>query len=199
MAQTHDDLDDGPSANGSHGGPSSWRTAIEDRVRTLEVKFAEYQAVMEGSDHVIAKLAEPPSTPPPLLASDRVLVLAASQTAPTPPAPPQGAVLHPPESTIPTTRGWFLMQLAAEFRLMVRMYFDPRYRISRTTQFVLPGIVLLAVLNYFLFASWFSIAIVGPVLERIIDMVLCVIGYKLLTWETGRYRDVLNYLGRYQQ
>ena len=50
--------------------------------------------------------------------------------------------------------------------------------------------------NYFLF-SWFSVPVVSPVLERVLAVVLGVVGYKLLTRETARYREVLEYMSRY--
>src|SRR5262245_28089197 len=66
--------------------------------------------------------------------------------------PPPGAVLHPPAAAAnPAERKWFLTQLWAEVRLAAQMYFDPRYRVSRTTQFALPGIALLLVFSYFFF------------------------------------------------
>ncbi len=77
------------------------------------------------------------------------------------------------------------------------MYFDPRYRISRTSQFAIPGIALLILLNYFFFAVWINIPFLSPIVERAIDILLCVVGYKLLIRELDRYRDVLNYLARY--
>lgn len=177
--------------------PCSWQTQLEDRVRRLEVTLAEYHApaVREGGDRVITKLSDVATATQPLIATDRVLVLASSQEQP---PPPRGAVLHPPETPdMRENRGWFLLQLLGEFRLALRMYFDPRYRISRTAQFAIPGIILLAVINYFLFATMMNIAVVGPILERTIDVVLFIVAYKLLTWEIARYKDVLAYLSRY--
>lgn len=111
------------------------------------------------------------------------------------PAPPSGAVLHPPAD--PASRQWFLMQLWSEFRLAVRMYFDPRYRVSRTVQFLLPLVLALFVLNYLLFGVWFDIPILSPILERVGGVLLAVFLYKVLTRELVRYRDVLEYLTRY--
>lgn len=113
--------------------------------------------------------------------------------------PPDGAVLHPPAPVDPAARKWFLVQLWSELRLAVRMYFDPRYRISRTAQFVLPGILLLFALNYFLFAVWFALPVVSPILERVVCVLLAVFFYKVLTRELVRYREVLDYLARYGQ
>jgi hypothetical protein len=114
-----------------------------------------------------------------------------------PPAPPEGAVLHPPVPSDPAARHWFFVQLWTELRLMVRMYFDPHYRVSRTVQFVLPAILVLFVLNYFVFAVWLPVPVISPVLERVGCVLLGVFVYKLMTRELARYRDVLDYLARY--
>jgi hypothetical protein len=111
--------------------------------------------------------------------------------------PPEGAVLHPPAPSDSATRHWFLTQLWTELRLVVRMYFDPHYRISRTAQFVLPAILVLFVLNYFLFAVWIAIPVISPIFERALCVLLGVFAYKLVTRELARYRDVLEYLARY--
>lgn len=167
------------------------QVALEERLGKLETSLTTpFQLPTDEAvaDRVIAKLtAVPPTT-------DRVLVLNPAVEEP----PPSGAVPHPPAATTDAARtGWFAVQLVTELRLALQMYFDPRYRISRTTQFAIPGIVLVLVFNYFLFAVWMSLPIVNPILERLIDFIFVVIGYKLLTRELVRYREVLAYLARY--
>ena len=87
--------------------------------------------------------------------------------------------------------------MIAELRLIFTMYFDPRYRISRTTQFALPGMVLLLIFNYCFFSLWVSITFLSPVLERLLAVIIGILIYKLLTREVSRYREVLAYLARY--
>jgi hypothetical protein len=79
------------------------------------------------------------------------------------------------------------------------MYFDPRYRVSRTAQIAFPLFGALLALNYFLFSVWFSVAIVSPVAERLLDIVLAALAYRVLLRELDRYRTVLDYLARYRQ
>jgi hypothetical protein len=176
------------------------QTELEERIHKLETTLAERSnpVLTEDvlADRVIAKLSAAAGLSQPPDGSERVLVLASSHDDL--PPPPKGAVLHPPEAaTDPNNRTWFLTQLLAEIRLALHMYFDPRYRISRTTQFALPGIAILIMVNYFLFASLINIPILSPIAERAIIVFLCVIGYKLIARELNRYRDVLNYLARY--
>lgn len=168
------------------------RTAeLEDRIHKLETALADDDAV---ADRVIARLSAIAAERDQHRESDRMLVLATPTDAP---PPPQGAVLHPPAPADLAERKWFLHQVAAEVRLVATMYFDPRYRISRTTQFALPGIVLVLIFNYFFFSVWVHIAFLSPVLERLLVVVLTLLGYKLLTRELARYREVLDYLARY--
>jgi hypothetical protein len=113
------------------------------------------------------------------------------------PPPPEGTILTPPEHQEPPPRGWFFVQLWAEMRLAMRMYFDPRYRVSRTAQIAFPLFAILLTLNYFLFSVWFSVTVLSPVAERLLDVILAVLAYRVLTRELDRYRAVLDYLARY--
>jgi hypothetical protein len=81
-----------------------------------------------------------------------------------------------------------------EVRLMFRMYFDPRYRLSRICQLGAPAILILMVLNYFFIGAF---PYIGFLLERLTLIVLAVALYKLLSWEAARYDAVLRYLTRY--
>ena len=113
------------------------------------------------------------------------------------PDPPSGAVLHVRAPADPARRQWFVAQLWAEVVLVLRMYVDPRYRISRTAQLVVPGLLLLFVANYFFFAVWLTVPVVSPVAERLFDVALAILLYKVLVRELNRYREVLDYLSRY--
>jgi hypothetical protein len=206
MSKANDDLHPDFQPDSSAPVTRERQIELEGRIHKLETALADRNApslTEESEDavanRVIAKLSAAAGLSQAPDSADRVLVLA-SRPDDVPP-PPKGAVLHPPEAvTDPNHRTWFMMQLLAEFRLALNMYFDPRYRISRTTQFALPGIALLVLFNYFFFAIWFKdIAILSPIAERLIDLLLFVFAYKLLTRELGRYREVLAYLARYGQ
>jgi hypothetical protein len=199
MTKIVDDLENAAQPVTNSSKPRE-QVELEERVRKLETALAERStpAIIEETvaERVLAKLSATVGSPQASVGQDRVLVLA-SRHDDLPP-PPKGTVLQPPDSfDDPLRRTWFFAQLGAEIRVLAHMYFDTRYRISRTTQFALPGIALLLVFNYFFFALWLGIPFVSPIAERLIDLVLCVIGYKLLTRELGRYREVLAYLARY--
>ncbi|MBA4188734.1 MAG: hypothetical protein C0467_12110 [Planctomycetaceae bacterium] len=183
----------------SRPNTSEREAALEDRIRKLESALAERPVASSDedamTDRVIAKLSALAGSG--RSAADRVLVLASDDSRyPVPPLP-QGAVINPPTQPIdPSQRRWFFTQFWSEIQLAFRMYFDPHYRVSRTTQFAIPGIALLLVFDYFFF-SWVSIAFVSPIVERLLAVCLGVLGYKLIVRELGRYRDVLEYLARY--
>jgi len=48
-------------------------------------------------------------------------------------------------------RPWLLVDLLKEMGAIVRMYMDPRYRVRRSTQLLVPLILGLMVANYFFF------------------------------------------------
>ncbi|MCE9565443.1 MAG: hypothetical protein K8U57_25755 [Planctomycetes bacterium] len=196
----------GPTEPGTEEAPATPPTsereaALEDRIRKLESALAERTATPDEdsmTDKVIAKLSSLAGSRAGSVA-ERVLVLASGDSQPyDAPPPPRGAVLHPPTPPGETgQRRWFFWQLWTEARLIFRMYFDPHYRVSRTTQFAIPGIVLLLVFNYFFFSVWVSIAFVSPIMERLLAVGLGILGYKMMMRELGRYREVLDYLARY--
>src|SRR3954469_21818534 len=107
-------------------------------------------------------MTEPSSAAPaPELPEDAVLPLPRLL-----PPPPEGTILTPPEHKEPPPREWFFVQLWAELRLAVKMYFDPRYRVSRTAQVAFPLFAVLLVLNYFLFSIVLPvIPVISPVAE----------------------------------
>jgi hypothetical protein len=115
------------------------------------------------------------------------------------PPPPEGAILVPPEPHEAPRRTWLLLELWLQIRLASKMYFDPRYRVSRLAQIAFPLFAGLLALNYFLFSVWFSIPVLSPIVERLLDAVLAVLAYRVLVRELDRYRTVLDYLARYTQ
>jgi hypothetical protein len=198
--------EDAPPNSQAAPTPSSREAELEDRIRKLETALAERPAPHRDddavADRVIAKLSAIASEPRDPSSTDRVMVLASSTDprvlVPAAPPPPEGAVLRPPEAPAdPSRRRWLLTQLWSELRLVFQMYFDHRYRISRTAQFAMPGIIALLIFNYFLFSVWISIPVLSPIIERLLTLLLGVLAYKILMRETIRYREVLEYLTRY--
>ncbi len=149
-------------------------------------------------------MTEPSSAPPPAPAQvpeapEGVIPPAVLPLMRLLPPPPEGTILAPPEQSEALRRGWLFFQLWTELRLAVRMYFDPRYRVSRLAQVAFPLFFVLIALNYFLFSVWFSIAVLSPAVERLLDVILAVLAYRVLVRELDRYRAVLDYLAKFNR
>lgn len=96
-----------------------------------------------------------------------------------------------------TPRRWY-RAIFRELKLIARMYLDPRYRLSRVAQFGVPLVLILMVLNYFVFQYFCfgGVPILSPILERLGNLMLAVVGYSILRREAMRYQAVLDYLAR---
>ena len=97
---------------------------------------------------------------------------------------------------------WGRVPVLRELRLMLGMYFDPRYRLSRPGQLGIPGVLGLMMLNY-LFFNWVIavplLPIIGVLCERLVLVVLAVVLYKLLSRDAARYEAVLRYLTQFSR
>jgi hypothetical protein len=171
MAEATEQRDDWPAE------PTPQVETVADRLQKLE--------------QMVSALADRTSrngpTPDGLAASFGGLVPAALAGALVP------VVAHdPPPGTEPSFRDRFAVW--RELRLMVHMYFDPRYRLSRVCQFGMPAVLVLMVLNFFFLGA---IPYIGFLVERLALVALAVALYKLLSWEAARYAAVLRYLAQY--
>ena len=85
-------------------------------------------------------------------------------------------------------RPWLLLDLVAEARAIVHMFFDPRYHLSWFARLAPLGLVAL------IFTSewWFlgaKIPVVGAVLSKAVDLLLAFVLFKILGHEARRYRE----------
>ncbi len=88
-------------------------------------------------------------------------------------------------------RTWILSEVLRDLRTVFQMYFDPRYRLRRATQLLVPSIVITLIVTYLFFNYAFSILFISPILERLIEMILAVFLYKVLSQEISRYREAV--------
>jgi hypothetical protein len=179
--------------------PAESTADLLDRIRRLEAALAERPAAVvpaadeqQLADRVLAVLAarrQANGAPDGLLATRPLLPIDLD-------APPGMAGPPPGEQGF---RSWLLVGVLGEFRMMLRMYLDPRYRLSRVAQFGVPLVLGLFFVNYVLFnySCFPAIPIVSQVGERLAGIVLAVMLYKVMLREVGRYRQVLDYLARY--
>ena len=168
---------------------------LEDEVAELRVTMTRFADLMVGEVKEIRKnqslepappLPEGASLPPETFGEP----IAAGN------APPAGSV--PALPIAPARRRWLLTELFGDFRIIFRMYLDPRYRVRRATQLMVPVIVGLFVLNWLFFSS-IPIPVVSSAIEKIVDVVLAILIYKVLIRETERYRTTIAQLLVWQQ
>src|SRR5205085_10915326 len=102
--------------------------------------------------------------------------------------PPQAEGMPPAEpgaGAEERTQRWLPFELLSEMRAMLRMYLDPRYRLTWQTR-VLPPVFLFG-----MFLSWLLISgipVVGFLFDRILFLVLAYMLFKVLMREATRYR-----------
>jgi hypothetical protein len=157
---------------------------VEDRLRRLEGEVAELR-------HTMSDLAE-------IVVGDikERREVAAAVSAPVSEVPIPASLIPGGETTLAVVaaarRPWLLVDLLREIGTAVKMYMDPRYRVRRSTQLMVPLILGMMVADYLLFRGLFlEIPVVTPVLEHLFGALLGVLLYKVLSHEVARYRQVL--------
>jgi hypothetical protein len=148
---------------------------LEDEITELRDTVARFAELVLGE---VKDLRQSKSEPLP--ANE----LPASHSA----AAPGAAVLEPPA---PARRPWLLTETLRDFGTTIRMYLDPRYRVRRSTQIMVPVLFCLFALNCFFFREVFLVPVLRSVLEKIGDIILAILLYKVVTREIVRYRQVL--------
>jgi hypothetical protein len=157
---------------------------LADRMHRLEAEVAELR-------HTMSELAE-------IVVGDirerREAAIAVS--APLPEVPIPASLVPGGEATVKAVnalrRPWLVIDLLREAGSTVRMYMDPRYRVRRATQLMVPLILGLLAVNYLFFnVLILQIPVLTPVVERAIGIVLAVLLYKVLMREVARYRQAM--------
>jgi hypothetical protein len=174
--------------------PEAALSPLEERLRRLEDALAQLQDVKGLEARVAERLgvrlgreapaavpvARPaaPSTAELLLGAGKRLLGAAASAVKQVPGDVKRAALF-----------W---EALAEARAILRMYLDPRYRLSWLGRLVPPLLVLLIVSSrWWLPGS--SVPVFGtvfwPVLDKLIDLLLAFVLFKVLGYEARRYRE----------
>lgn len=172
--------------------------ALDDRLKRLEAAIAGVQSRAMVAHATEDELAERVLS---VLTAKAAEHRAANGAGPPGLMPTAAVTTIPPEvGALPngqTLWGWFVAGIFSEVKTIARMYFDPRYRVSRVGQFGVPAVLALFVLNYFFFAYTCALPVVPLIGERIVCVILSLALYKVLVREVARYRQVLAYLAQY--
>jgi hypothetical protein len=138
--------------------------------RFADVVMGEVKQLHQKQEQIAPPLGENPPSPPlpaPGLVSDL------------------GAVIQPGSQR----RRWLLFDCVRDIRTTFQMYLDPQYRVRRSTQIMVPVLIGFFVLNSLFFSFVFPIPILSTILEKIGDISLAIILYKVLHQEMERYRE----------
>jgi len=166
------------------GPPPGTGLDLADRMHHLESEVAELRHTLsELADIVVGDIRE-----------RREASLAVSAAVPDLLIPP--ALVPGGEATLKAVnalrRPWLLFDLLRDVGATVRMYMDPRYRVRRATQLMVPFILLLFGLNYLVFNhTILDIPVFRHICERLVEIVLAVLLYKVLMREVARYRQTI--------
>jgi hypothetical protein len=85
-------------------------------------------------------------------------------------------------------RRWLLWETIAEARAIVRMFVDPRYRLSWFGR-VVPLVLVAAIATSWFWVPGTSIPLFGTLLDKAVDLVLAFVLFKVLGHEARRYRE----------
>jgi hypothetical protein len=175
--------------------------ALEERVRQLEATVAALQDTRALEERVAERVSARVSPAPSsgvresagflLEAGRQMLPAAVSVLAERAAAPqvPTEAPVQPQPSPPPPRRPWLLVEVYAEFRAILRMYLDPRFRLTWSAR-VLPLVLLAAIAT-----SWIWVPgvhylpdFVGALVVKVVDLLLAFVLFHVLHREATRYR-----------
>lgn len=165
--------------------------ALHERIRRLEDAIAALQDTRSLEERVLNRVNE---TVRPRAAESAFQRLD-GERRPTP-APALAPVPLPPLPPIkPLTSGglrsgWSLFELIGEIRTFFRMFFDIRYRVSWFTWLVTVVGLVFVLLSHWVIPFAY-LPLVGPVLDKVVDVFVILFIYKVLSLEAQRYREVL--------
>jgi hypothetical protein len=179
-------------------GANSTHDVLQERVSRLEDAVAALQDTRSLEERVLNRVTE--SVRPSVEASFQRLESARRPTAASataslslPPLPQLKAV-----TPSAVRSGWTLFELVSEIRTFFRMFFDMRYRVSWYT-----WLVTVIGLSFVLLSHWVVpfayLLVVGPMLDKAVDLFLILFIYKVLSLEAQRYREALTAYHQAQQ
>jgi hypothetical protein len=162
--------------------------ALEERVRRLEAALArlEAQRNQEPKPSERVRRERPSSTSTAAVLIDvGKKIFGPSEPKPATAAPAAATAASPPHGG---RRPWLLFEMLAEARAILRMFFDPRYRLSWFGR-VAPLVLAAAIVTSWWWVPLTSIPIFGTLLDKTVDLVLAFVLFKVLGHESRRYRE----------
>ena len=171
------DIATDPSVNGSTAMLQTL-AELERRVQALETRVAALPDAQQMEERVAEKvIAGLPPPPPPI------------DPAPAPsfrdieiPMPSVQTVVKTAKAT------WLVFEMLAELRMLFWTLFDRRYHVAWITRFITISLLVLILTSQW----WVPLAkvdYIGGLLDKIADLLLCLILFTVLSFETRRYKE----------
>jgi len=172
--------------------------SLAQRIRRLEDAVASLQDTQQLEERVVEKVSERMGRNATAIRNSADIVMetgqkllpAALDLFKTPePSPEVAAVAK--AARVALQRPWLLFDAWAEIRTMIQLYVDPRYSLSWATR-IGPPLLLVLILSSWFWLPGTGIPILGTLLDKILDLILGFLLYKVLSREVRIYRDRLS-------
>ena len=174
--------DDSRDANGE---------ALERRVRRLEDAVAAIQDTHLMEDRVVERVAHRvehlsyQQSSGLIVGAARMLLPKTIDAVPENGSATENGTASPPTQARPA---WSVLGIFQEFRWVLRMLTDYRYRMTWTGRIVLVLAVVVVILSWFILSG---LPLVGGILDRIVLILTAVVTYKAMTREVARYQELM--------
>jgi len=166
------------ATNDNHSALTTAFADLERRVVALESKVASLPDAQKIEDHVTerVKASMPPPAPPSQAPGLRDIEI---------PMPSVQSVVNTAKAT------WMLFEMLGELRMLFWTLVDRRYHMAWITRLV-TIFLLIAILTSQWWVPFAKVDYLGPVLDKIADLILGMILFMFLSFETRRYREWRN-------
>jgi hypothetical protein len=190
------DLREPVAATPHPNGRDAYVAALEQRVHRLEDAIASLQDTRPLEERVFERVADRiDQTSQSVRSSVDVMPEAGPRVLPTlpvsinvePPAPVAIPVIAQPRFSLRDTT--ILYDAYVEFRCILRMYFDPRYRMSWMARIVPLALLAVFVVSYYMLPGS-SFPAVGWIWNKVFDVVILFVAFKIISREVRTYRQM---------
>jgi hypothetical protein len=184
------------SHHGDAPSPGNGRLElVEQRLHRLEDAVAALQETRQLEERLVERVVDRLVRNPPAALRDPANVVIEAPRSSWLPAlgllrSTPGTAPEALPAAVPTAKpSWLLTDTFGEGRAIVRMFFDPRFRVARSVEILSLGLIVLILTSwYWLPGTTLMPALVSSILVKAVDLILAFVLYKILSREARRYR-----------
>jgi hypothetical protein len=182
--------------HGDGSSPGNGRLErLEQRMHRLEDAVAALQDTRQLEERLVERVVDRLIRNPPAAREEPPSLVIEAPRAPLLPSlgllrslagtPPQAI----PAAAPAAQPSWLLTDTIAEARAIIRMFFDVRFRVSRSVELLSLGLIIMILTSwYWLPGTSLLPGIVSSLVVKAVDLVLAFVLYKILSREARRYR-----------